>query len=109
MEGSSASKSISYAYDDWAIYQIANFMGIVDIAEDFKDRSTWYKYSFDPKSKFFCPVDTKGTFNCPKGIGKLNVFDNRYTEGDSWHYRFFTPGDPEGLIELFGGNKIFAK
>ena len=37
------------------------------------------------------------------------MFDKRYTEGDAWHYRFFVPQDPYGLIELFGSNDTFVK
>lgn len=69
----------------------------------------FYKNVWSDKDKFFCPRKLDGTFDCPKGIMKLNTFDNRYTEGDSWHYRFYVSHDTEGLIDLFGSEKEFVR
>jgi len=36
-------------------------------------------------------------------------FDNKYKEGDAWHYRFYVTHDTRGLIELFGSNESFIE
>ncbi len=41
-------------------------------------------------------------------LARTYVWDKYYVEGDAWHYRFYVPGDPEGLIDLFGGNQTFT-
>lgn len=103
------SESLSYAYDDWAIGNIANYLHLDQEAQDYYNRSKWYRSSFDPKTKFFCPRSTQNKFDCPKGLERIYPGDKRYTEGNAWQYRFFVPQDPAGLIELFGGKAEFVK
>jgi len=55
---------------------------------------------FIQSTNFFCPKRKDGTWECP--FTWLDIFDPRYTEGDAWHYRFFVPGDIDGLVSLFG-------
>jgi putative alpha-1,2-mannosidase len=40
---------------------------------------------------------------------RVDIFSKYYVEGDAWHYRFYAPHDPHGLIELFGGENKFLK
>jgi putative alpha-1,2-mannosidase len=54
---------------------------------------------------FFCTKTTAGEFNCPDLF--INVWDERYTEGDGWHWRFFVPADMDGLIGLFPSEDDF--
>jgi len=70
---------------------VAQYLNLTAEAEDYKNRSQWYKMSFDHRSEFFCPRKMNGDFDCPSWIGALNMFDKRYCEGDAWHYRFFVP------------------
>jgi putative alpha-1,2-mannosidase len=66
MDGNSACDTLSYSYDDWAIHNIAVYMNKSDIAQDFLDRSQFYKNVFDNSTKFFCPkYSTNESFNCP--------------------------------------------
>ena len=37
---------------------------------------------------------------------KVNFDD--FTEADAWHYLFFAPHDAQGLIQLLGGERMFA-
>jgi len=97
----SACLTLAYAYDDHAVGKFAEALGKHDEAKVFLQRSKNYKNVWDPSEKFFCPRSRGGAFDCP--LVKVNVFDERYTEGDAWHYRFFVPHDGEGLIDLFGG------
>ena len=106
----SAPLTLSYAYDDWAIANVMNRAGLVDEAKEYYRRSTWFEHVFDNETKFFCPKDKTGKFDCPSNPAEyLNPFDNRYVEGDAWHYRFFVPHNTSRLIELFGGEKNFVR
>jgi len=99
--------TLSYAFDDWAISNIAKALGEQSIAEEFTHRSKYYKNVWS--NGFFCPRTVNNTFDCPNAITALDFFDKRYVEGDAWHYRFFVPGDIEGMIELFGGKEKFIE
>jgi predicted alpha-1,2-mannosidase len=102
--------TLSYAYDDWAIGNVMNAIGLVDEAKEYYRRSTWFEHVFDNKTKFFCPKDKAGKFDCPSNeIEFLNPFDNRYVEGDAWHYRFFVPHNTSRLVELLGGRDYFIE
>lgn len=110
MDSTSASSTLSYAYDDWAIGNVMYAAGLVDEAQDYYNRSRWFEHVFDNKTKFFCARLSTGEFNCPSNeIEQLNPFDNRYVEGDAWHYRFFVPHNTPRLIELFGGPQTFVQ
>lgn len=59
---------------------------------------------------FFCPKTSKGEWKCPRLPDEwVNTRDNRYVEGDAWHYRFYVPYDGAGLIGLFGSNESFIE
>jgi putative alpha-1,2-mannosidase len=107
-DSKSASLTLSYAYDDWAIGNIMHAAGLVDEAQEYYNRSQWFENIFDNKTKFFCARDSNGELSCPNEIERLDPFDRRYTEGDAWHYRFFVPHNKKRLIELFGGEEIFV-
>ncbi|CAF4514688.1 unnamed protein product [Rotaria socialis] len=121
MDHDSASLTLSYSYDDWAIGNVMNAAGLTDEAKEYYERSTWFEHVFDSETKFFCPKNTTGKFYCPENeIEFINPFDNRYVEGDAWHYRFFVPhknpleydriiSNTSRLIELFGGRDNFIE
>ncbi|CAF0764417.1 unnamed protein product [Adineta ricciae] len=110
MDQHSAPLTLSYAYDDWAIGNVLNAAGLADEAKEYYQRSTWFENVFDPKTKFFCPKNKTGVFHCPaNALEFLDPFDNRYVEGDAWHYRFFVPHNTPRLIELFGGKENFLQ
>ena len=109
MDQHSAPLTLSYAYDDWAIGNVMYAAGLIDEAKEYYQRSTWFEHVFDNKTKFFCPKDKTGKFDCPNEIELINPFDNRYVEGDAWHYRFFVPHNTSRLVELFGGPDVFSE
>lgn len=60
--GASVSKTLEYAYDDWAIAQAAKKIGNDEVYEEFMKRSENYKNVYDPKSGFMRPKLSDGTF-----------------------------------------------
>lgn len=106
----SAPETLSYAYDDWAIGNVMTAAGLIDEGKEYYRRSTWFEHVFDNTTKFFCPRYKSGQFDCPPNEAEyLNPFDNRYVEGDAWHYRFFVPHNTSRLVQLFGGPTTFAE
>ncbi|KAH3743396.1 alpha1,2-mannosidase subfamily protein [Pelomyxa schiedti] len=99
-----------YSYDDWALGSFAADIGEAEDATTFTNRSKNYKNVWNPETMFFCPKSTNGIWDCPKYDWQyLDPADSRYVEGDAWHYRFYAPWDPEGLIALFGSTEVFAE
>ncbi|CAF4141616.1 unnamed protein product [Rotaria magnacalcarata] len=84
--------------------------GLFDETQDDYNRSQWFEHVFDNKTKFFCARSSEGAFFCPSNeIEFLNPWDNRYVEGNAWHYRFFVPHNTPHRIKLFGDEEIFAQ
>ena len=103
--GSSVSQTLEYAYDDWAIAQLAKKLGKTDIYRTFMKRSENYRNVFDPSTGFMRPRMNDGTFM--KNFDPLETAEPGFVEGNSWNYSFFVPQDPAGLIRLMGGDKRF--
>jgi len=79
---------------------MAKSLGFEKDYELFFNASQSWKKIFHPDYKFFCPKTSSGTWECPPTW--IDVLDDRYVEGDAWHYRFYVPGDVFGLVEAFG-------
>jgi predicted alpha-1,2-mannosidase len=104
--GVSVSNTLEYAYDDWAIAQMAKKLGKTDIYNEFIKRSENYKNVYDAKSGFMRPRKADGTFRAK--FDPLSTINEGFIEGNAWNYTLFAPQDPTGLIKLMGGNKRFV-
>ncbi|OOQ57700.1 GH92 family glycosyl hydrolase [Mucilaginibacter pedocola] len=105
--GVSVSNTLEYAYDDWAIAQMAKKLGKTDIYNEFIKRSENYKNVYDPSVGFMRPKLANGTFRAK--FDPLSTINEGFIEGNSWNYTLFAPQDPEGLIKLMGGDKRFVR
>ena len=103
--GSSASLTLEYAYDDWTIYQTALKLGDTQLADIYKKRSQSWRNTFDSSIGFARPRYSDGTWKQPFSL--LNTDDEGFIEGNSWNYSFYVPHDVEGLIEAMGGEQQF--
>ena len=104
---SSVSKTLEYAYNDWAIAQAAKKIGNDSIYNLFMERSKNYKNVYDTKSGFMRPRLSNGSFK--EEFDELDTHGQGFIEGNSWNYSLYVPHDPEGMIELMGGKKAFSK
>jgi len=103
----SCSESLELSYNAAALAKMSKLLGHTTDYNYFYNQSMFYKNLWNNSSKFFCPRTETGAWDCP--LDYTYVFDNRYTEGDAWHYRFYAPYDVPGLIELFGGKDYFQE
>lgn len=98
-------RTLEYAYADWCIYQFGKSLGIAeDDIQVYKERAYNYKNLFDPSSNLMRPKKKDGSF--------IKDFDatawsRDYTEGNAWHWSFCVFHDPQGLINLMGGEQVF--
>lgn len=104
---SAASITLEYAYDDWNIYQLAEKMGEVSIAEIYKKRALNYRNLFHPKLEYVCPRKSDGSWMDSFDLYKTH--GQGFIEGNSQNYSFFVPHDVNGLIKCMGGDKKFIE
>lgn len=97
-----AARSLEYAYDDFAIYQLAKSLNKPQEDLDFyKERSFNYKKLFDPSSGLMRGKNKDGSWSTPFNPFK---WGDAFTEGNSWHYSWSVFQDIEGLANLMGGH-----
>ena len=105
--GSSVSKTLEYAYDDWCIAQMAQKLNRQDIYNEFILRSENFKHVYDAASGFMRPKMSDGTFK--QSFDVLNTDEPGFIEGNAWNYGFYVPHQPAELVELMGGKKKFTQ
>jgi predicted alpha-1,2-mannosidase len=103
----SAARTLEYAYSDWCIYAIAKELKRPRKEIDlFAKRAMNYKNLFDPDTRLMRGKNLDGTFQSPFSPLK---WGDAFTEGNSWHYTWSVFHDPQGLIDLMGGNAAFVE
>ena len=101
-----AARTLEYAYDDFAIYQLAKALKRPQSEIDlYAKKSMNYKNLFDPETKLMRGKNEDGSFQQPFNPFK---WGDAFTEGNSWHYSWSVFHDIEGLKNLMGGNKAFV-
>lgn len=101
-----AARTLEYAYDDFAIYQLAKALNKPkEEIELYKRRSQNYKNLYDPETQLMRGKNKNGEFMAPFNPFK---WGDAFTEGNSWHYSWSVFHDVQGLIDLMGGNKEFT-
>lgn len=102
-----AAKTLEYAYDDFAIYQLGRALNKpaseIDI---YKKRAMNYKNLFDPSTGLMRGKNQDGTFQSPFSPFK---WGGAFTEGNSWHYTWSVFQDVDGLAKLMGGYQKFVE
>ena len=101
-----AARTLEYAYDDFAIYQLGKKLGRPAAeTELYKKRSMNYQNLFDSSTGLMRGKNKDGSFQSP-----FNPFrwGGAFTEGNSWHYTWGVFHDIQGLINLMGSNAQFV-
>ncbi|KAL5528179.1 hypothetical protein ACEPAF_7315 [Sanghuangporus sanghuang] len=123
-----ASRTLEYAFNDFAVRQVALLLNNTADVETYTNRSFSYRNVWDPnvRSDGFKGFAEKrfpnGTFveldptdcspqdtNTSRACSLQANNENGFFESSSWEYSFFAPHDTAHLIELMGGNDTFVK
>lgn len=100
-----AARTLEYAYDDFAICQLAKALGRPQEEIDlYAKRCLNYRNLFDPSTGLMRGKNADGKFQSPFNPFK---WGDAFTEGNSWHYTWSVFHDVRGLIDLMGGNQQF--
>ena len=101
-----AAKTLEYAYDDFAIYNLGRALGKPESEIGiYAKRSMNYKNLFDPSTGLMRGKNKDGSFQSPFSPFK---WGGAFTEGNSWHYTWSVFHDIAGLSKLMGGKDKFV-
>ena len=103
-----AAMTLEYAYEDWALGQLAKALGKEEDYQLFSKRSLNYKNLWNPETGMIHPKEMDGSW-----IKNFEVVSNKFNargfcESNSAIYTNFVPHDMGGLIDLFGGNEAYT-
>jgi len=90
----SGSRTLDYAFDDYAASIVAAHAGDHDAAHELLNRSNSYANTYNAETTFMEAKNNNGTW-----AGR----EQGWTEGDDWIYTFNVMHDPLGLANLMGG------
>lgn len=97
-EHESVSKTLEYAYNDWCIAVLANWLGETALAKKHGYRSRAWVNMLDPETGLMRPR-VNGGFIPSFDPREVN---NHFTEANSWQYSFFVPHDMAGFMGMLG-------
>lgn len=101
----STARTLEYAYNDWAIYTLGKALGKPESEIGiYAQRAMNYRNVYHPGRRLMAGRDDRGVFD-----PDFNPADWSwpFCEGNSWHWSFCVFHDPQGLIDLMGGDHMF--
>jgi predicted alpha-1,2-mannosidase len=111
LEEEAVSKTLEYAYDDWAVAHLARAAGAEDDYNRLLERSRNYKNTFDGSITFMRGKLANGKWADafdPRGMGHSKKWRD-FTESNSWQATFLNQHDLYEYMKLFGGEKGFVE
>ena len=122
----SGSRTVEYAYDDWALAQVARAVGDDAACREALKRSGNWKNLWRPiadhaAAGFIMPRRADGTWVdavtendghgekvVPFTVLSAGSWNDVFYESHSWEYSFFVPHDVKALIAACGGREAFV-
>jgi len=111
LDDESVSKTLGYAYDDYASARIAFAAGHSEDARLLQKRSGNYKNLFDPATGFMRPRLKSGEFAEPFDPKEIQISKKwkDFTESNAWQETFANQHDVKAYIEMLGGRAAFVE
>jgi predicted alpha-1,2-mannosidase len=108
LEVESVTKSLEYAFDDWAIASMASDLGHPELAAEFRERAEGWRHLLDPETRFMRGKTVDGEWAEPFDPRRSDHREGTdYTEGNAWQHSWFVPHNVAGLMEAMGGREPF--
>lgn len=101
-------KTLEYAYDDYAVALLAEALGDQSNYEMLMKRTGNYKNMFDPSTGLMRGRLANGQW-IKNFDPEFPYYEYMYREANAWQSSFFAPHDPKGLIGLYKSKKDFEK
>jgi predicted alpha-1,2-mannosidase len=98
------SRTMEYAFDDYALAQFANALGKIDDYNSLKKRSENWKNVFDKQTGF-----VRGRYADGRWIEPFDPYSKAsfICEGTPFQYTWYVPQDIQGLVQAMGGTDPF--
>lgn len=107
LSGSSVSKTLEYAYDDWCIAQIAKKANNEEVYQEFSKRAEYYLNVFDSVSNYMRPRLKNGEWRAD--FDPLDTHGQGFIEGNAWNYGLYVPHKVDAMIAMMGGKDAFSQ
>lgn len=110
----SASRTMEYAFNDYAVASIAAKLGRTELADRFALRSANWRSLWDPGLGCIRPRYADGrwleNFDCDRDYPDATTqwWDAPFYEGTARQYTTFVPHDVAGLMDRLGGREAFV-
>lgn len=108
----SASSTLEFSLADWCAATAFDLLNNPQEASRLRRRSNSFASVWDPNHRFFNGRHADGTFvrdfdpdRMYFDYTALSEHSHLFTEGNGWHYRFFTPHAVDSLATLFGSHR----
>ena len=100
-----STQTLEYAYQDYALAQMAKNLGKDDDYKLFMERAHNYQNIWNKDLKAFWNRTLEGNWAEPVDLLR---YDHGWEEGNAAQYRWWVPHDLKGLIELYGSRSAFT-
>lgn len=104
----SASVTLSYAFDDFVLGGLSEFVGDIESATAAFERAQNYRNLWSTEKEFMCPRSVTGELLCPRNATSPEAW-TVYKEGDGLHWSTFVVHDPKGLQSLYKSPEDFEE
>lgn len=99
-------QTLEYAYQDWALSEMASSMGLSDDHEMFSARAYNYKNIWHADSSWMWIRDHHGRWKEPFDI---LTYGDGFVESNAAQCTWWVPHDIQGLCNLMGGREFFTE
>lgn len=99
------SRTLEYAFDDFALSRIARALGHDADADTLEARALNYRNIIDPSTGYANGRHADGRFLTGSNPFGFTIF---ITEGAPCHYTWYVPHHQRGLMEAMGGREAYA-
>jgi len=104
------SNTLEYAYDDWAVGQMAKALGNESDYKTFTKRAFNYKNVFNKDLGYVWMKNSDGSWEDDFSPYGHSVFlGPGFVEGNAWQYTYFVPHDQKGLLDLLGKEEYISR
>lgn len=102
------SRTLEYAYDDFALAQVAALLNLEADRDTLMARALNYRNVINPLTGYACGRHADGSWAIGPEAAP-HTFQRYITEGAPCHYTWYAPHDIPGLVEAIGGRHAFIQ